>query len=327
MLVAATVRCGIIPTFSRLQKSNDNRMNFSFKYMRYTLIWLCLVLLVGCAGTLAQSDAKSITVHLPVEKARSIVLDELIVWGVQVENYNPGSYHIEGFCRDRSIPITGGGGILTTRGSKVSIWLKPLGADTTEISVAGTTYGTIWRNSELADSILEDIRTVSKQRTESHIGINAVKSILAEAERGDAKSQNSLGVIYHDGEEVPKDYAEAAKWFHKSAEQGVAIAQNNLGVMYYKGEGVPKDYTEAVKWYRKAAEQGFPMAQNNLGWMYYKGDGVPLNYVEAYMWVSLAVDRGNKEAKSGLAELKQHMTSEQVTEAEKRAAAWQPTTR
>jgi len=35
-----------------------------------------------------------------------------------------------------------------------------------------------------------------------------------------------------------------------------AEEQFNLGLMYFQGEGVPQDYTEAAKWYRLAAEQG-----------------------------------------------------------------------
>lgn len=46
-----------------------------------------------------------------------------------------------------------------------------------------------------------------------------------------------------------KDHAEAAKCFRKAAEQGDALAQNNLGVCYHKGEGVEKDYAEAYAWY------------------------------------------------------------------------------
>ena len=40
------------------------------------------------------------------------------------------------------------------------------------------------------------------------------------------------------------------------AEKGNAPAQFNLGLMYDNGRGVPKDEAEAVKWYRKAADQG-----------------------------------------------------------------------
>jgi TPR repeat protein len=55
---------------------------------------------------------------------------------------------------------------------------------------------------------------------------------------------------------VPKDQAEAVRWFLRAAEQGLAEAQNNLGWVYANGFGVPKDKAEAARWYRKAAEQG-----------------------------------------------------------------------
>jgi TPR repeat protein len=42
----------------------------------------------------------------------------------------------------------------------------------------------------------------------------------------------------------------------KAAEQGNADAQFNLAVAYENGAGVPKNLAEAAKWYLKAAEQG-----------------------------------------------------------------------
>jgi TPR repeat protein len=92
------------------------------------------------------------------------------------------------------------------------------------------------------------------------------------AEVGDAEAQFDLGSVYANGDVVPKDYIEAAKWFRKAAEQGFANAQLFLGNMYENGDGVPKDYAQAVKWYRKAAEQGLANAQLFLGNMY--GNGV-----------------------------------------------------
>ena len=62
---------------------------------------------------------------------------------------------------------------------------------------------------------------------------------------------------------------------HKAAEQGNSVAQNNPGVMDITGQGVPKDDAEAVKWYRKAAKQGDTDAMFNLGIMYQEGKGVP----------------------------------------------------
>ncbi len=59
------------------------------------------------------------------------------------------------------------------------------------------------------------------------------------------------------------DYATALAglWDRLAAELGLAAAQHNLGVMYDRGEGVPKDNAEAVRWYRLAAEQGADRAQ------------------------------------------------------------------
>ena len=49
---------------------------------------------------------------------------------------------------------------------------------------------------------------------------------------------------------LPKVSIVSVKRYLMAAEQGSADAQYNLGVMYANGNGVPKDNTEAVKWYR-----------------------------------------------------------------------------
>lgn len=108
------------------------------------------------------------------------------------------------------------------------------------------------------------------------------------------------------------------------AEQGGAKAQFNLGLMYRQGQGVPKDDAEAVKWYRKATEQGFAGAQTNLGLMYNKGEGVPRDDIEAYMWASLAAAQGHEKAKVVLDSIGRGMTPDQIAEARKRVAIWQP---
>jgi len=111
------------------------------------------------------------------------------------------------------------------------------------------------------------------------------------AEQGNGKGQYSLGMMYYNGQGVPKDYSEAMKWYRKAAEQGFAEAQYNLGNLCYRGQGVPQDYAEAVTWYSKAAEQGNAKGQYSLGMMYYRGRGVPKDYVLAHMWLNLATSR------------------------------------
>ena len=73
------------------------------------------------------------------------------------------------------------------------------------------------------------------------------------AEQGNARAQYNLGVMYNQGEGVPEDKAEAARWYRLAAEQGHTGAQYNLGVMYAIGEGIPEEDAEAVRWYRMAA--------------------------------------------------------------------------
>ena len=64
------------------------------------------------------------------------------------------------------------------------------------------------------------------------------------------------------------DYATALREWKPLAEQGNADAQYNLGVMYHTGDGVPKNYKTAMKWYRLAVRKEIPFAQSNLGAMY-----------------------------------------------------------
>src|SRR6266487_2686026 len=60
----------------------------------------------------------------------------------------------------------------------------------------------------------------------------------------------------------------------KAAEQGDAKAQFNLGSMYHDGQGLPRDYAEAFRWCQKAAEQGYARAQDGVGYMHCNGQGV-----------------------------------------------------
>ena len=80
------------------------------------------------------------------------------------------------------------------------------------------------------------------------------------------------------------DYRTAFAGFKKLAEQGNAGAQFNLGLMYANGQGVPKDDQQAVVWYLKAAEQGVAVAQFNLGLRYANGQGVPKDDQQAVAW-------------------------------------------
>ena len=146
------------------------------------------------------------------------------------------------------------------------------------------------------------------------------------AEQGLAEDQINLGIAYDRGQGVPKDYAEAAKWWQKAAEQGVAEAQNNLGIAYYKGQGVPKDFNEAAKWWQKAAGQGHAGAQCNLGIYYDDGQGVPQDYLLAYFWWSLATAGNTGEVYNRCVNYRdraaRQLTPEQLEKAQQMTREW-----
>ena len=113
--------------------------------------------------------------------------------------------------------------------------------------------------------------------------IEAVKDSAATESNLALSAQFHLGILYYNGQGVPQDYVEAAKWYHLVADQWhlaeqyspVDDAQLNLGLMYARGRGVPQDLKQAVEWFRLSAGLGNIEAQLNLGVMYYNGQGVP----------------------------------------------------
>jgi TPR repeat protein len=120
------------------------------------------------------------------------------------------------------------------------------------------------------------------------------------AESGDAVAQFDLGVKYHEGQEVPRDYAEAMRWFRMAADQGNPDAQFNLGVMYEKGRGVPPNYEDAMRWYQKAAAQEYAPAEYNLGVMFDKARGATLDFAEAMRWYQKAANQNYAPAQYNL---------------------------
>ena len=132
----------------------------------------------------------------------------------------------------------------------------------------------------------------------------------------DVKEEGSnLGDMHANGEGVPEDDIEAARW-RLATEQRDAEAQHSLGWMYDNGLGVPEDDVEAVRWYRMAAEQGYAKSQFNLGIMYAAGEGVPEDDVQAYVWLSLAAAQGIEPAEEMKQTISATMTSEAIASAQ-----------
>ena len=110
-------------------------------------------------------------------------------------------------------------------------------------------------------------------------------------------------------------------------EKGDVNAQVALGNKYLEGEDVPKDGAEAAKWYRFAAEQGYDYAQQKLSKMYAEGlVGVPKDGAEAYKWISLASSKNEYYAlqRDLLEEGENKLNSIQIAEGQRMAREWKP---
>jgi TPR repeat protein len=81
------------------------------------------------------------------------------------------------------------------------------------------------------------------------------------------------------------------------------------------------DYVPAIQVFRAMAAQGNAKAQSLLGVMYRRGQGVAPNSARAFVWFSRAAARGDAEARTGLREVSQAMTPEQLSQAREMAQA------
>lgn len=149
--------------------------------------------------------------------------------------------------------------------------------------------------SPLSDSTLSPDEQFQKLREDASAGnAEAQNSLGTLFYTGHAISRDASGKI------LDYDLESAAAWFYRAAEQGHAAAQFNLGLMYAEGQSVPKDPAKAVELFTKAAEQGNVDAQNNLGVMYFVGEGITRDVEKAKHWFEKAAAQGNEEAKGNL---------------------------
>lgn len=122
---------------------------------------------------------------------------------------------------------------------------------------------------------------------------------------------------------LSRDFAKAAQWWKKAADKGHARAQNGLGVLYRDGDLGKPDPKQAAYWFHRSAENGYAFAMFSLGILYRDGEGVPRDDIEAYKWFDIA-SAINFDPKSEFQRdlLAQRMSPEAITEAKKRAQDW-----
>ena len=102
---------------------------------------------------------------------------------------------------------------------------------------------------------------------------------------------------------LPRDYAQAMKYYQLAHEFGSAGAGTNIGGLYARGLGVPEDPAKSTEWTRKSAERGDPQGMANLANNYRRGYGVAQDTAQARAWAERAANAGNAWGKEVLAML------------------------
>lgn len=105
------------------------------------------------------------------------------------------------------------------------------------------------------------------------------------AEAGNAEAMCTVGFFFADGKDgFPQDDSQAVVWLERATAKNHALAKFLLGLMYHQGKGVDRDYKKAFDLYQESANQKIPQAQGFLGLMYQNGWGVEPNFDEAFKW-------------------------------------------
>jgi TPR repeat protein len=146
------------------------------------------------------------------------------------------------------------------------------------------------------------IRGMANVRSGRHK--EGLEDLHTAALENNATAQTELGMAYAFGRYgVTRDYSAAEKHCRKAAEQRDSLGAYCLGGLYLSGAGVPKDAAQAARWFELAALLGVADAQADLGAMYARGMGVPQDKDAAVKWLTLAAKQGNARAMGELQKL------------------------
>jgi TPR repeat protein len=119
----------------------------------------------------------------------------------------------------------------------------------------------------------------------------------------------------------------------QAAQRGDARAQCNLGILYDNGLDdngylVEADRPQAVKWLSAAAGQGLPRAQLKLAEIYANAPDISGSHTTACGWFLLATTGlcgiHLHQAQSGYARIAAQLTPAQIAEAKRFAGDWPP---
>lgn len=124
----------------------------------------------------------------------------------------------------------------------------------------------------------------------------AAQIVTQAAAAGNAVAQLRLGVMYDQGDGVPRSARTAFSWYSRAAAQGEPESQNQLGLFYELGQGVAENWNLAAKLWQASAQQGWTKGQFSWARAYQFGIGVPQDRQQSIAWYRKAAAQANAKA-------------------------------
>lgn len=139
-------------------------------------------------------------------------------------------------------------------------------------------------------------------------------------------SHYRLGYLYYFGAGTERNTRLAAKYLIRGATQKPGRLPRAgfyiLGLMYEEGDGVPKNDGDAFSNYMKGAEAGHLGSQNKVGAKYAEGKGVAKDINRALMWFTIAAANGFKDAAENRDKAEKLLKPMEISRAQKLAKEW-----
>jgi TPR repeat protein len=120
----------------------------------------------------------------------------------------------------------------------------------------------------------------------------------------------------------PRDINAFVQWSQMAANQGLADSAYELGMFFLEPEDSrPADPARAAGYLRQAALKKHSAAQFAYATLCERGVGVSQSNVQAFVYYSLALRGGQAAAQQRLDELRNRMSAQDVTQAQKLVSA------
>lgn len=133
--------------------------------------------------------------------------------------------------------------------------------------------------------------------------VTAYNLALPRAENGDPAAQTLVAEILARGLGVPRNDAEAAKWYGRAAEQGVPDAQFQYALLLLDGRFAKRDQKAAHALMQAAAEAGNRLAQFNFAQMLVAEERGEAGLVKAADYYERAAKAGLADAQYAFAQI------------------------